>query len=295
MNHWKLRVEDCDIEYGSPLKSDFSLSPQQALADDLRRLHVVPPSPGDVKDKPTKVLRFATEPTKPVKRSSSTEDSFKLLLTPSSFDARKKMKRSLRSCLTKRNRNAMKRKGVTKRVRFSPFGHSEKKFSEPSCISADEGTESGQGSDSATSCARSGSRRRRVIVKRRKRFKDRRHVRAELKLDDEELPPDTPTSPQRCPSTGLTKKLMPTMLSPPATKTDNISNLIMDLEKKEGASTLTSEVPSTWQFDPRPLDVLFAAAQQNKSQPISSSPILSRWHDDTSVRTKCNLSLKDVI
>jgi len=304
MNQWKLRVKPHTTEHECHIGLDISSSPQQALADDLRRLHVVPPSPdADVKDKPTKVLRFATEPTKPVKRSSSTEDSFKLMLTPSSFDARKKMKRSLRSCLTKRNRNAMKRQGVTKRVRFSPFGHNEKKMFDPSCVSADEGGESGPGSDSATSCGRSGHRRRRVIVKRRKRFKDKHHVRADLKLSDCLLPPGAPGSPQHCSDahTGLTKKLVPTVLSPPASKKENISSTIMELEKKEGEPTLPTIDPSTRQFNSRPVAKdLFAAVQQNKSQAmtVSSAPILSRsrWRNDEPIGTNCNrLSLQDVI
>lgn len=86
------------------------------ILDRLSELHVVRSSVDLKREGRRKVLRFATEPAqKPVKRGKE-ERSLEFRLTPSIFDARKKMKRSLRSCLMKRRR----KHGVTKRVRFSP-------------------------------------------------------------------------------------------------------------------------------------------------------------------------------
>lgn len=79
-------------------------------------------------DHPPKVLRFATEPAqRKIKRRGDTPDAVRkekertLSLSSSRTEERKKkMKRSLRSCLTKRNRNSVRRKSMfTKRVRFT--------------------------------------------------------------------------------------------------------------------------------------------------------------------------------
>eukprot|EP00466_Bigelowiella_natans_P001695 jgi/Bigna1/89775/estExt_fgenesh1_pg.C_550068 len=91
------------------------------LLEGMKMLHVMrKESSGDSKreiSSRTKILRFATEPNqKSVKRGMDDwEGSTKFALVPSRFDARKKIKRSLRSCLMKRRR----KQGRTKRVRFS--------------------------------------------------------------------------------------------------------------------------------------------------------------------------------
>ncbi|GAB5359155.1 hypothetical protein AAMO2058_000520400 [Amorphochlora amoebiformis] len=115
----------------------------QNIVEKLRKLHVLWPAndtkPQAKKPTPTKVLRFATVPVhKSVKRGKS-DESLKISLTPSLFDARKKLKRSLRSCLAKPRRDLARRKNAYyKRVRFSPpviHGGARSLGSQIDCIS----------------------------------------------------------------------------------------------------------------------------------------------------------------
>jgi len=226
--------------------------PQQQILDELSKLHVR--SSSDLKREGgrnnRKVLRFATEPAqKPVKRVK--EDRCQgFELTPSAFDARKKMKRSLRSCLMKRRR----KHGITKRVRFSS--------SSPG-TDLDSGHASGSSWGSPTSATEDRRKNRATILRtRKKRFKEA-HPRS--------LSPTSPLFRRRELREGEVKthptisinepsfmsRLHATVYSPPAPRCDDEeakASMEQEEEAGGGASSAksresmseSSTVKSTW-------------------------------------------------
>mmetsp|Transcript_6045 Transcript_6045/g.8384 ORF Transcript_6045/g.8384 Transcript_6045/m.8384 type:complete len:333 (-) Transcript_6045:336-1334(-) len=216
------------IDSDEPFPMITRVEPDEKIRERLSRLQMMGPGLESVteheskREERRKVIRFATEPIqKSVKRGkgSEEEDSTKFMLLPSRFDARKKLKRSLRSCLMERRRP---KKTITKRVRFFEKGDSSMGDSQGSPELSPVGMISPHGN-------RMLKKRASILRTRKKRFKEC-HARSNSPsttleslslssgnkknlLETKEKPHVNTTNPST-----FHRKIHPTMHSPPAHK-----------------------------------------------------------------------------